>query len=210
MPKPSSPSLAYVIQDYGQRLLRSVNKVIPSTVESYDPDSKTCTVRPGVYRLVPNEYEPGVDEVEELPAVHSVPVMWPRGRNFVIHGTLAKGDPVLLLCSDREFSAWQRTARPSAPMDGRLHSLANAIALPGLDTTPGTFPEPADAAALASKVKDELDELRTRLNAFIDKYDVHTHTDPVSGSTGVPSNAETTTKKDAIQDVKSTLLKLDS
>lgn len=93
---------------------------LPGTVESYDASSKTAVVRPGVHRLVPSMTDADLDELEELPAVR-VPVAWPRARGYSMVGTLSAGDPVLLICQDRDISGWRRSGKPSEPDDARTH-----------------------------------------------------------------------------------------
>lgn len=124
----------------------------PGTVVAYHADSKTCSVKVGTHRLVPDEAFEDEDLVEPLPPLQNVPVCWPIGRGFEVVSSLEAGDPVLLVALDRDSASWRRTGQPSAPDDARTHCWANAVAIPGLlpDTSP--FPEPEDAAALAGPV----------------------------------------------------------
>jgi hypothetical protein len=53
---------------------------------------------------------------------------------------------------DRDISGWLRTGVHQDPDDTRIHSWSSAVAIPGLVPSSSPFPEPSDAAALASKL----------------------------------------------------------
>lgn len=143
-------SLAEVLRRAMDARERQLAVALPGTVVSYDASTLTATIRPGVNRLVPSIAEDD-DEVEELPAIPAVPVCWPVGRGFKFVATLDVGDPVLLVCCDRDISGWLRSGAPADPDDARTHTWANAVAIPGLVHQSYTN-APSDAAALASKV----------------------------------------------------------
>ena len=210
MPPSSKVSIAEALSIALDRREAALSKALPGTVVEYDVITRTCTVQPGVHRLVPSVDDPWGDEIEELPSIPNVPVMWPQGRGFAILPALGllPGDPVLLICCDRDISGWLRTGLPSEPDDARSHSWGSTVAIPGLvhDAYVNT---PTDAAALASKVRDELRALRTTLNDLITAFDTHTHPDPASGTTGPASTAETVAAAGSIPSVASATLKLD-
>jgi hypothetical protein len=124
-------------------------KALPGTVVSYA--SGKADVRPGVHRRVRSEDDDNEDEIEILPVIPDVPVMWPQGRGFSFIGSLNPGDPVLLICCDRDITGWLASGVPSAPEDARSHSWSSAVAIPGLVHNAYTN-APADALALASKL----------------------------------------------------------
>jgi len=158
-----TPTMAAIIKAVIEKALRSTGVSLPGTVVSYDAGSQTATVRPGVHRLVPTLDDMDLDEVEELPALQDVPVCWPRGRGFSIVGELEAGDPVLLICQDRDISAWRRNGQPSEPDDARVHHWASAVAIPGLVPASNPISVPDDAAALASKLDLLIGALKTVL-----------------------------------------------
>jgi hypothetical protein len=147
-------SLAQVIGNAADRRANDLAVSLPGIVVSYNPATETATIKPGVSRLVPSVEDPDDDVVEELPAIHDVPVAWYRARGVSIVPPvgLTPGDPVTLLCMDRDISAWLRSGALSEPDDARSHSWANAIAIPGLVPSSNPFTAPVDAAALASKL----------------------------------------------------------
>ena len=147
-------SLGEVIGSAADRRARDLNVALPGIVVSYNPATETATIQPAVNRLLPSVSEPDEDVSEELPAIPDVPVSWYRARgvSIVPPAGLLPGDPVTLLCCDRDISAWLRSGTLSDPDDARSHSWANAIAIPGLVPSSNPFSAPSDAAALASQL----------------------------------------------------------
>lgn len=132
------------------RRLRARGGALPGNVVSYDPDTETCYVQPGVHRRIPVAADDELDELEEMPILVNVPVAWPRGRGFACVGELAQGDPVLLVVMDRDITAWRRTGAPAEPEDAREGSWSSVVAIPGLQADVERFPVPSDKVALAS------------------------------------------------------------
>jgi hypothetical protein len=201
------PTFADVVNTGVNRALRNLGKCCPGNVVSYDSATETATIRLGVHRLVPSWGNEEVDEVEELPALVSVPVAWYRARGVSIVGDLGPGDPILVVCCDRDISAWRRSGAPAEPDDSRVHSWSSAVALPGVQADVEGFEAPGDAAALASAVFAELDALRTKVHQLATAMNTHVHPDPASGNTGTSSI--TVTAPAAIGDVASTILLVD-
>ncbi len=149
----STPTKGAIARHLLDKQLRAFGVALPGTVMSYDADTRTATVRPGVHRLVPSLTNEDEDLVEELPPLQDVPVCWPMGRGFAFADvSLAAGDPVLLICLDRDASGWRRTGAPAEPEDARAHHWGSAVAIPGLAPRQNPVPVPSDAAALASKL----------------------------------------------------------
>jgi len=173
-------TLAEVMNNAADARERHFGVALPGIVLSYDSATQTASIQPAVNRWVPDESSPDEDLSEPLPALQSVPVMWPKGRNFSVTGTLAAGDPVLLVCIDRDMSGWRTSGAQSDPQDARLHDWSSAVAIPGLVPSTSPLPVPSDAAALASLVLAELNKLWRALEA---------HTHPVSGAVATPATA---------------------
>lgn len=146
---PFEVDMPTILQNAIDASLNEVGVAMPGTVVTYS--NGRATVRPGTHKLIPALDDDDTDLVEEQPAIQDVPVIWPRGRNFQIAGTLVPGDPVLLICLDRDASSWRRTGQPAEPDDTRVHHWSNAVAVPGLLAGPTTWPT-TDALALASRL----------------------------------------------------------
>ena len=168
-------TLAEVMNNAADARERHFGVALPGIVLSYDSATQTASIQPAVNRWVPDESSPDEDLSEPLPALQSVPVMWPKGRNFSVTGTLAAGDPVLLVCIDRDMSGWRTSGAQSDPQDARLHDWSSAVAIPGLVPSTSPFPVPSDAAALASLVLARLNALVSTVNSLITAYNLHGH-----------------------------------
>lgn len=149
MPANDTPSLGDVILTALDTRMRNTAVALPGTIESYNASDGTCTVKPGVNRLVPSFDDEDLDVSEELPSLQDVPVVWLVARGVSIKGSLQAGDPVLLIAMDRDMSGWQRTGKNRDPEDGRMHSWSSCVAIPGLLPLTNPMPTPTDAAALA-------------------------------------------------------------
>ncbi len=159
---PFEVDLPTILQNAIEASLNEVGVAMPGVVVSYS--NGRAIVRPGTHKLVPALDDDDLDVVEPQPAIQDVPVLWPRGRNFQIAGTLLPGDPVLLVCLDRDPSGWRRTGQPAEPADTRVHHWSNAVAIPGLLAGPTTWPT-TDALALASKVDQFLKAVAVLVDA---------------------------------------------
>lgn len=163
---------------------------LPGRVESYDASAQTADVKPMIRRLVPTPDEDHISE--EMPVIYSVPVCHPGGNGWGLHIPLAAGDTVLLVFSQWDPSEWRRTGDIADPADHRSHNASHAVAIPGYrskqapisgaSSSDVTFMKDgfgitiksdkveiggsSDAAALASKVDDQLNDLKTALNGW--------------------------------------------
>lgn len=109
-------------------LKAEMHVAFPATVVSYDATERTVDVRPGLVRTFYDEA--GEKQTEELPVIPSVRVARFRCGGFFIDAPLAAGDGVLVICCDRDPSAW--SGDPVDPGDEGLHGLQGAVAIPGL------------------------------------------------------------------------------
>lgn len=159
------PDLTDAIEGNLRGAANNLGVAAPGTVRSYNAARNTCTVAIGTHKLVESEDDEDIDEVEEYSPLQEVPVCWLVGRGIKVKGTLNPGDTVLLVCLDRDSSPWRRSGEPSEPSDPRIHDWAHAVAIPGLVPDVSPFPEPSDAATLASKLDLFLRTLSGMVNA---------------------------------------------
>lgn len=198
-----SPLLSEVIANHVRMVLESARTSLPGRVESYDPSTQTADVKPMVRDVLVDA--DGNRLVESLPVVPNVPVAWPRGGGFFLTMPVQKGDFVLLVACDRCIDQWRAKGAEADPGDLRHHDLSDAVAIPGLypDTqaiseasgtelvlgkdsglqlrigdliTLATSGGQTDFVALAQKVFDEIDSLRSTVDTLITVYNSHTHT----------------------------------
>lgn len=165
MPKTSKPTLNQAITGPIEKRLRNAAMALPGVVKKFN--GTTVDVQPGVHRTIPSSEDPDLDELEEMPVIPNVPIVWVQSVGIKVRGTLRVGDPVLIIAMDRDISGWRKSGKASAPNDARSHHWGNCIAIPGLIPNSDPFPEPSDAAALASLVKDELDKVKADMQRLI-------------------------------------------
>lgn len=109
---------------------RELHTAMPGRVESYDAATQTCDVLPQLKLQRPDG--DGGFRACDLPVLPSIPVCFPRGGGFFLSFPLQKGDFVLVVFSERSLSNWRQKGEASSPGDTRMHSLAGAVAIPGV------------------------------------------------------------------------------
>lgn len=119
--------LLTLVLDHRQRGLHTS---MPGRVESYDAASQTCEVLPQL-KIQRPDGEGGYTACD-LPVLPSVPVCFPRGGGFFVSFPIQKGDFVMVVFSERAIGNWRQKGEASNPGDLRMHSLAGAVAIPGV------------------------------------------------------------------------------
>ncbi len=194
MSETRSPQLSDVIRDALEHRLSGVHVCMPAKVESYDPTTQTCTVRPQIKQTI--FVGQGETETLEYPAIYSVPYAHPRAGNWFVHFPLTVGDIVTLVFAERALDLWRATASVRQPDHTRMHDLSDAIAMPcnlypdaqalvGLNAGAASFGHalgkavhvsqttvslgsaaPVDSAATALKVATELNALKALISGI--------------------------------------------
>lgn len=125
-----TPELEDVIRLALENFQASFHVALPGRIESYDESTQTANVKP----LLKNSFidADGVDVVEELPVINSVPVQFMRGGGFFLSFPIVKGDHVLLVFNERSIDKFQTgSGDDTDPVDTRMHNLSDAVAIPG-------------------------------------------------------------------------------
>ena len=82
------------------------------------------------------------------PQLQNVPVFTPQGGGACLQFPIAAGDQCIVLFNDRNLDAWFQNGNSQAPSDGRLHDLADAIAIVGFNWSGSTaIPSPSSTEA---------------------------------------------------------------
>ena len=119
-------NLADLLRQAVRSLMEGVHTCLPGVVEAYDAGAKKASVRPVSQRRT-------VDGgTLSPPVISDVPVVFPRTSDASISFPLGKGDPVLLVFSERSLDAWLNGQADKVPADPRQWDLTDAIAIPGL------------------------------------------------------------------------------
>ena len=122
-------TMAQVISRALDARLADVHVAMPARIERYDAAAQTADCKPLVKRPVVVD---GVELVESLPVIPSVPVAFPRAGAWFLSFPIVKGDTVLLIFADRSLDQWLERGGEVDPGDVRTHALDGAIAMVGL------------------------------------------------------------------------------
>lgn len=169
-----------------------LNTAIPASIESYDEATRTARVK--IHYSDHFASEGTEANREDWPPIPDCPVLFPRGGGFVFTWPLKKGDPVLVVFSQRSLQEWSAS-------DGKTdigsflistHNPGDAIVIPGLSpsknkdgedteikiTTDGELQvksskvrlgtlDAAKALALAEKVDAAIQNAEAKINAIV-------------------------------------------
>lgn len=120
-------NMAAVLQDWIAGQLESMHTCIPGRIEKYDAARREAQVLPLLNLRLQNgasiEYKP----------ISGVPVQFPSGSTWGIHGELVSGDLGLILFSEASLGNYLNgTGLPVNPEDHTRFSLQDAIFIPGV------------------------------------------------------------------------------
>lgn len=171
----TTPSLGGVIGAGISARLAAVRVALPAMVLSYDSATCKAAVQPTVYESYVDET--GATVTEAAPVINDVPVVMPGSGGVRVKFPIAAGDTVLLVFASSNIDRWLSLGGAHPPADMRHHDIADAIAIPGLqsfadaaDATPmieftaGGAIEAGGSSALA--LKSDVDNLRTLVGAI--------------------------------------------
>lgn len=202
-------SLTEVVSAATRARQAHIHTAIPGRVHSYDAATGLAEVEEMINDFSWNE--DGDREFEEPPIHPGIPVVWPRAGGFVLTFPLQKGDPVLVIYSERSLAEWRSTGQKSDPVDASRHN-GYAVCIPGCypDVLPMAAGDQTAREAGAVLGKDGAPEqvrvktgaielgvgtlqavaLETKVKAWFDeikaKFDSHTHTCAAVGSQSGP------------------------
>lgn len=117
-----SEPIRNALRDFSSR----THVCLPARVEKYDHTQQRVEVKP----LLRRAYADG--EVEGMPVVVNVPLIWPRSGGAQMTFPVKKGDTVMIVMADRSLDRWLSQGGEVTPDDRRQHDLSDAIAVPGL------------------------------------------------------------------------------
>lgn len=107
----------------------SLRVSLPGIIESFNPETVTCVVRPAVMGSVQDES--GKHVSKEIPLLLDVPVIFPRGGGCTMTFPVGTGDECLVVFSDRCIDFWWQSGGVQDPIDQRQHDLSDAFAIVG-------------------------------------------------------------------------------
>lgn len=130
------PSLAEVIGNAIKSHLLEARVSLPGRIVRYDASKQQVDVQPLIQRVYFDEE--GARQVESLPVVPNVPVLFPGGGGFAvtfpIHASDTDGDTCLLVFADYSLDKWLTgTGGQVDPEIDHTHDLTDAVAIVGLN-----------------------------------------------------------------------------
>ena len=108
-----------------EALLKEIHTAIPGLIETYDRRRRIARVQPALDLVMTD------GAVHPRALVVNVPVLWLAPSGYAIHGPLVRGEPVMLLCSERDIARFKASRRRAIPEDPRCFSLIDAVAIAG-------------------------------------------------------------------------------
>lgn len=117
-----SPAVLRAVKD---GIIASLHCAMPGTVESFDPETQTASVRPVLKK-----------GSFSLPVIPDVPVFFPGSREGGITWPVTAGDECLLVFADFDIDRWFETGEVSEADSGRRHDLSDAFAFAGFRSRP--------------------------------------------------------------------------
>lgn len=121
--KRKASTLEQLLTDFFDMMSRDINTCIPGVVERKNSDN-TVEVKPAIKKV----YSDG--RVVELPLLLDVPVLYPFSSKFSLSWPLEKGDPVIVIFSQRSIERWKSRGGVQLPGDRRHHDLSDGFCLP--------------------------------------------------------------------------------
>jgi hypothetical protein len=108
---------------------KSMWTALPGAVVSFDANTATATVQPGVAGTV--TAKDGSKQTVNLPVLSDVPVVFPRGGGCTLTFPVKTGDECLIIFASRAIDAWAQSGGVQVASDARMHDLSDAFAIIG-------------------------------------------------------------------------------
>lgn len=191
-----SPGLSELIRIAIRQNQAELHVSLPGRIDSYDVAEQKADIQLLLQRVLVDTDGVELP-AETLPILHDVPIAFPRGGGYFLSWPLAEGDLVHVVFVERSTDQYLGgDGNLTKPLDFRMHNISDAVAYPGyypralsladahgdnavwgkdggtqIHVKDGEIDlgseNAADFVALAQKVFDEIDALKTTVNNFI-------------------------------------------
>lgn len=111
-----------------------IQTALPGIIQSFDPQSMTCTVQPAINGQVRDES--GALTGVELPLLVDCPVQFPAGGGCTLTFPVKTGDECLVVFSSRCIDAWWQSGGVQVQPELRMHDLSDGFVLLGFRSLP--------------------------------------------------------------------------
>ena len=126
-----NPDLVDVIDAAFAYHMEDVHTGLPGKITKWDPKTQKASVKPLVKRIVRGT--DGSEQLEALPIITDVPVLFPRGLEAFLSVPLVEGCIVELRFADSSIDAYMAgTGDDTDPGDTRRFDLSDAVAYPSM------------------------------------------------------------------------------
>lgn len=130
----NEPDLSDLLKALKRDVLQTLNCHALATVQSFDSAANTVVAKINYQQTYLQKDSTGYKQVYvDYPILIDVPVIFLCGGTSSLTFPVTQGDQCLILFNDRSISKWTAGARTGPTGSTRLHSLADGIALIGLN-----------------------------------------------------------------------------
>lgn len=188
-----TPTVAEFVRRAVEARLLDLHVGMPGSVVSYDRETQRASIQPLL--KTPYKDPEGDRQVEQIPIINGVPVVFVGSGSFSLTWELAAGDTGFLMFAEASIDKWKTRGGEVDPIDDRRFSLSDAVFLPGLRSTANKLTG-SNVHATALVIGAPLIHaggtsslaLLAELQAMITEYNGHTHTGgTILGMTGMPN-----------------------
>lgn len=114
------------------KILMSIQKVIPGIVQSYDKVTNRAVIKPAITGVASQGQKVSKE------ALTNIPVLQLAGGGTVLSFPIKAGDTGWLIACDRNISIFKQNLQESAPNDYRKHKFEDSFFIPDVINTVGT------------------------------------------------------------------------
>jgi len=111
-----------------------IQTALPGIIQSFDPQSMTCTVQPAINGQVRDES--GALTGVDLPLLVDCPVQFPAGGGCTLTFPVKADDECLVVFSSRCIDAWWQSGGVQVQPELRMHDLSDGFVLLGFRSQP--------------------------------------------------------------------------
>ena len=216
-----APTLSETIREAVAAGILDVHTAIPARIERYDAATQKADCKPLVKRAYLDES--GARQVESLPVIPGVPVMFPGAGGFRVTFPVAVGDTCLLVFSECSTDRWlSGSGQEVDPEFDHAHALADAVCILGLRPFGDALASTATDVCTIGQDGGTFvpvglgDTIKSHFDAIKSYIDGHTHSVPGTGTTcvngaawtGTATSATPSSASPSVPDVQSDTVKV--
>jgi hypothetical protein len=180
----AQPQLLDVLLRNKRETSLEINCVKIGKIESYSNLTNTAKITISSLRRLPN------GDTCEYPQLEDCPVFILQGGGSYLSMPIDSGDNCLVLFNDRCIDDWYVSGQITAPDDTRVHSLADGIAIVGINPLTDVIPHSSSVTVLNGgthkvAIKNATTDLKTLMGSLVDN--VVSLLDLVNGMTVITS-----------------------